>query len=101
MPKKCVHIRDGKSNALFEDYVPSESDLFPEENNERLAAVTVVNAEANVMTSRSESYQAEAEKCRLMAAQESCPDAREYYEALQRDYIKLASRALDEQKATL
>lgn len=46
------------------------------------------------MTDRLKSYRAEAEKCRLMAAQESCPDAREYYEALQRDYIKLAAREL-------
>ncbi|CAN5225281.1 hypothetical protein BH11PSE4_BH11PSE4_19810 [soil metagenome] len=48
-----------------------------------------------MMTNKSQAYQAEAEKYRRMAAQESCPDAREYYEALQRDYIKLAARALD------
>ena len=51
------------------------------------------------MTVKSESYQAEAEKCRRMAAQESCPDAREYYEALQRDYMKLAAKALHEGEA--
>lgn len=51
------------------------------------------------MTNKLTSYKAEAEKCRLLAAQESCPDAREYYEALQRDYIKLASKALHQQDA--
>lgn len=45
------------------------------------------------MTSQLELYEAEAEKFRLMAVQEDCPDAREYYEALQRDYIKLARGA--------
>ena len=45
------------------------------------------------------SYQAEAEKYRLLAERESCPDAREYYEALQRDYIKLAAKALGERAA--
>ena len=47
------------------------------------------------MTSaKSKLYRQEAEKCRNMAEQESCPDAREYYEALQRDYLKLASKEL-------
>ncbi|UZE51692.1 hypothetical protein [Rhodopseudomonas sp. P2A-2r] len=45
-------------------------------------------------TDKSELYREEAEKYRTMAEQESCPDAREYYEALQRDYVKLASREL-------
>ena len=66
------------------------ADLYPE----RLDVETVVRAETHIMTVKSESYQAEAEKCRRMAAQESCPDAREYYEALQRDYMKLAAKAL-------
>ncbi|MDB5501943.1 MAG: hypothetical protein JWR89_1845 [Tardiphaga sp.] len=38
-------------------------------------------------------YQAEAEKCQRLATDATCPDAREYYEALRRDYIKLAGRA--------
>lgn len=41
-------------------------------------------------------YTTEAEKCRRLAADESCADAREYYEALGRDYVKLA--ALEIQK---
>jgi hypothetical protein len=36
-------------------------------------------------------YQDEAAKCRRMAADENCGDAREYYEALERDFIKLAA----------
>jgi hypothetical protein len=45
-------------------------------------------------TDKSKLYREEAEKCRAMAAQANCPDAREYYEGLQRDYVKLASREL-------
>jgi hypothetical protein len=41
-------------------------------------------------------YKAEADRCRQLAADESCADAREYYEALERDYIKLG--ALEMQK---
>jgi hypothetical protein len=35
-------------------------------------------------------YHNEAEKFRRKAVVETCPDAREYYEAMQRDFIKLA-----------
>jgi nitrate reductase beta subunit len=55
----------------------------------------------HIMNSKSQIYQVEAEKCRHMAAQESCPDAREYYEALQRDYLKLASKAQQERDPAL
>jgi hypothetical protein len=36
-------------------------------------------------------YRAEAERCRRLAANEASEDAREYYEALERDYLKLAA----------
>jgi hypothetical protein len=51
--------------------------------------------EANAMTTdKSRLYREEAEKYRNKAVQESCPDAREYYEALHRDFVKLASKEL-------
>jgi hypothetical protein len=40
--------------------------------------------------SKAQRYRDEADRCRQLAASESCPDAREYYEALSRDYVKLA-----------
>jgi hypothetical protein len=43
---------------------------------------------------KSQFYQSEAEKFRRMAASATCPDAREYYEALERDFIKLAAAEL-------
>jgi hypothetical protein len=48
---------------------------------------------------KSSQYEAEAEKCRRLAADEACADAREYYEALRRDYIKLAAKARQETSA--
>jgi hypothetical protein len=43
---------------------------------------------------KSQFYRAEAEKFRRMAVSATCPDAREYYEALERDFIKLAAAEL-------
>ena len=44
-------------------------------------------------TDKVEFYNAEAKRCAHLAARENCPDAREYYEALHRDFVKLAARA--------
>jgi len=72
-----------------------ETGLISALRRERFVSWAVVEGEASAMTSdKSKRYEREAEKCRSMAAQETCPDAREYYEALQRDYIKLASKEL-------
>lgn len=49
--------------------------------------------------SRVQRYRHEADKCRRLAAEESCPDAREYYEALYRDYIKLVDAELRRARA--
>jgi hypothetical protein len=66
-------------------------------NNEHFFAPAVALAEADMMTTEKlQFYTTEAEKCRRLAADESCADAREYYEALGRDYAKLA--ALEAQK---
>jgi hypothetical protein len=43
---------------------------------------------------KSQFYRNEAEKFRRMAVSATCPDAREYYEALERDFIKLAAAEL-------
>jgi hypothetical protein len=40
---------------------------------------------------KSQFYHSEAEKFRRMAVSATCPDAREYYQALERDFIKLAA----------
>jgi hypothetical protein len=86
---------DVDANARPPDSVPSEPDISRGSTPQRFAGSLVVFAEAEAMTSdKSKLYHQEAEKCRSMAAQESCPDAREYYEALQRDYVKLASKEL-------
>lgn len=37
-------------------------------------------------------YLSEAKRCQRLAREEACDEAREYYEALARDYAKLASR---------
>lgn len=46
---------------------------------------------------KSQFYRSEAEKIGRMAVSATCPDAREYYEALQRDFIKLAAAELRKQ----
>jgi hypothetical protein len=43
---------------------------------------------------KSQLYRSEAEKFRRMAVSATCPDAREYYEALERDFIKLEAAEL-------
>jgi hypothetical protein len=37
-------------------------------------------------------YRARAEEFRVMALEQTSEDAREYYEALERDFLKLAAR---------
>lgn len=49
--------------------------------------------------SKIQKYRDEADKCLRLAADESCPDAREYYEALRRDYIKLIDAELGRVRA--
>jgi hypothetical protein len=86
-------------NALSEDYVPPDAAHIQQRDLRTFGCSGRCHGGERIMASKLKSYEAEAEKCRLLAAHESCPYAREYYEALQRDYIKLASKALHEQDA--
>jgi hypothetical protein len=45
-------------------------------------------------TSKIEQYRSEADRYRQLAAVQTCLEAREYYEALCRDYVKLADAEL-------